>query len=116
VPMISLDMPETISLNDRVSSGPLGLPARLFWDVNPEKLDLEKHAPTIISRVVEYGRLSEWKLVRAHYGDARMIKVLTQLRDLSPQGVSLCCAAFDLKPENFRCCTARPFPPAPWIY
>ncbi len=95
---------------------PLDLPRGLFWDVDPGKLDLEKHAPLIIRRVVELGTLENWRTVRRHYGDARMIQVVTKLRDIHPQGVSLCCAAFGLTREDFRCCTARPFPPAPWIY
>ncbi len=98
------------------TSTPLGLPANLFWDVNPAMLDAEKHAGQIIGRVVELGRLQDWHTVRHHYGDKRMSEVVTQLRCLSPQAVSLCCVAFELKPEDFRCCTARPFPPAPWIY
>lgn len=95
---------------------PLGLPRELFWDVSPEKLEVDRHAALIIRRVVELGRLEDWRRVRTHYGDERMIQVATGLRDLSPQGVSLCCAAFNIKRENFRCCTARPFPPSPWIY
>jgi hypothetical protein len=95
---------------------PLGLPRELFWDVDPAKLDVQMHAKTIISRVVELGRLVDWKRVRGHYGDAEMKRVLMSLRDLSPQGVSLCCAAFGLRKEDFRCCTGKPFPPAPWIY
>ncbi|TLD70137.1 hypothetical protein FEM03_13145 [Phragmitibacter flavus] len=98
------------------STAPLGLPENLFWDVNPSNLELDKHAPLIIARVVELGRLQDWHTIRLHYGSERMRQTVTQLRDLSPQGVSLCCAAFDLTPADFRCCTARPFPPAPWIY
>ncbi len=97
-------------------SAPLGLPANLFWDVNPATLDLEKHAGQIIGRVVELGRLQDWHAVRHHYGDQRMSQVVTELRSLSPQAVSLCCTAFDLKTEDFRCCTTRPFSQAPWIY
>src|SRR5436190_23943394 len=97
-------------------TGPLGLPANLFWDVDPTKLDAEKHAAQIIERVLEHGGLTEWRLVRRHYGDQRMAQVVTSLRCLSPRNVRLCCVAFDLQPEHFRCCTARPFPPAPWIY
>lgn len=94
---------------------PLGLPSQLFWDVNPAKVDAESHVTWIIARVVELGRLDDWLRVRGYYGDEQMIAAVTGLRDLSPQAVSLCCAAFDLKPENFRCCTARPFPRAPWV-
>ena len=95
---------------------PLGMPRSLFWDVNPAKVDVVKHANWIITRVVERGRLEDWHTVRRHYGDEAMISAVTSARDLSPHSVALCCAAFDLKKEDFRCCTARPFPPAPWIY
>jgi hypothetical protein len=98
------------------ATGPLGLPANLFWDVNPGNLDSEKHAGQIIERVLEHGGLKEWQIVRRHYGDDKMIQVVTGLRCLSPRNVRLCCIAFDLQTEDFRCCTARPFPPAPWIY
>ncbi len=98
------------------ATGPLGLPANLFWDVDPTKLDADRSAGLIITRVVELGRLEDWRTVRNHYGDERMKEQLTRARDLSPQAVALCCTAFDLKREDFRCCTTRPFPPAPWIY
>jgi hypothetical protein len=95
---------------------PLGMPRSLFWDVNPAQIDVVEHATWIIIRVVERGRLADWHTVRTHYGDEAMIRAVTTARDLSPHSVALCCAAFDLKKEDFRCCTARPFPPAPWIY
>lgn len=95
---------------------PLGLPRVLFWDTNPDNVDLEKHAGTVMARVMEYGRMEDWRKMRAYYGDERIVSVVTKLRDLHPQVVSLCCAVFDLTKEDFRCCTAKPFPPAPWIY
>ena len=98
------------------STPPLGLPRSLFWDVNPDNIDLDKHAPYVIERVVECGGLDDWKKVRKHYGDERMKRAVTHLRSLSPRSVAFCCVAFDLKKEDFRCCTSRPFPPAPWIY
>jgi hypothetical protein len=98
------------------STPPLGLPKSLFWDVDPTGLDLEMHAAQIVERVVECGGLIHWKTVRHHYGDERMIRIVTGLRCLSPRSVAFCCVAFDLKTEDFRCCTSRPFPPAPWIY
>ena len=95
---------------------PLGLPRELFWDVDASKLEAELHAGLIISRVLELGRLRDWQRVLKHYGAQRVQEVVTGLRDLSPQAVSLCCALFGLQKEAFRCCTGRPFPKAPWIY
>lgn len=88
----------------------------LFWDTRRENIDPERHARAIIQRVVERGTLAEWKVTRKHYGDEKMRSVVTSLRWLSPRDVAFCCVAFGLTKEDFRCCTSRPFPEAPWIY
>jgi len=95
---------------------PLGLPASWFWDVNPARLDSEKHASQIVERVLLVGALQGWRAIRDHYGDERLREIVTKLRCLSPQNVALLCLALDLKKEDFRCCTAKPFPGAPWPY
>jgi hypothetical protein len=88
----------------------------LFWDAPLGSVDSEKHAHQVIERVASRGTLAEWKAIRAHYGDHKLREILTSLRDLSPRTMAFCCAALDLKKEDFRCYTARPFPPAPWTY
>ena len=100
----------------RSETAPLGLFPALFWDVDLADLDVEKNARWIIGRTVERGGLADWKRVRSHYGDQRMIDAVTTMRELSPQSVALCCMAFDLNKEDFQCCTSRPFPRAPWVY
>lgn len=95
---------------------PLGLPASWFWDVNPANLDTEKHAKQIIERVLVVGALEGWRAIRRHYGDDRLRNIVTQLRSISPQNVALLCLALGLRKEDFRCCTAKPFPQAPWHY
>lgn len=95
---------------------PLGLPASWFWDVNPANLDTEKHAKQIIERVLVVGALEGWRAIRRHYGDDRLRGVVTQLRSISPQNIALLCLALGLRKEDFRCCTAKPFPQAPWHY
>lgn len=85
----------------------------LFWDVNPGELDPVLHARQIIQRVIERGTLTEWKATRQHYGDGKLRSVVTSLRWLSRRDVAFCCAALDLIPDDFRCCTSHPFPKAP---
>lgn len=105
-----------LSTPDRPSQTPLGLPAEWFWDVDPARLDPDKHAKQIIDRVLVVGGLDGWRAIRQHYGDDKLRRVVTQLRSLSPQNVALLCLALDLRKEDFRCCTAKPFPQAPWHY
>ena len=41
---------------------------RLFWDMNQDALDPEKHARTIIARVLNYGTLRDWQWLEHQYG------------------------------------------------
>ena len=93
---------------------PLGLPRELFWDVDAGKVDVERHARWLICRVVERGGLMDWKKMRIFYGDESIKSAVLGARDLSPQSVAFCCAIFDLKKEDFRCCASRPFPQIRW--
>ena len=43
----------------------------LFWDVNKDDLDMEKHSQYIIKRVLEYGMLQDWNIVKQYYGQDR---------------------------------------------
>jgi hypothetical protein len=94
---------------------PLGLPRALFWDTDTATLDLDKHAKQIIARVVERGGLEGWHKLRRHYGDEKLRQVVTSLRTLEPRTVNFLCLMLNLKREDFRCYTSRPFPPAPWV-
>jgi len=42
--------------------------SRLFWDMNRGALDPEKHARTIIARVLNYGTLRDWQWLERQYG------------------------------------------------
>ena len=97
------------------SQAPLGLPRALFWDVNPEKLDLARHEKQIISRVLERGGLVGWQKIRHHYGDDKLRQIVTGLRTLEPRTLNFLCLMLNLKKEDFRCYTSPPFPKAPWI-
>ncbi len=47
----------------------------LFWDVNPQHLDIEKNAPFIIGRVLDFGNLKEWRLAEQLYGKEKIAEV-----------------------------------------
>lgn len=44
----------------------------LFWDVDPETIDLERNANFVIERFLEYGTLEGIRWLRAKYGDVRI--------------------------------------------
>ncbi len=62
---------------------------RLFWDTDPQKLDLERHAHYIITRVLEKGDLEDWNWVRWTYGEERLREALRKNRQVSPATAEL---------------------------
>ena len=45
---------------------------KLFWDTNPDSLDVEKHERAIIERVINYGTLADWRWIVSCYSRNRV--------------------------------------------
>lgn len=52
----------------------------LFWDVNPRKIDAEKHARYIIERILEFGKDEEVQWLFHYYSSLRIKQALEQSR------------------------------------
>ena len=48
----------------------------LFWDVDPEKIDIKKHARYIIERVLEFGRPDEVRWLFETYSKEEIKRVM----------------------------------------
>lgn len=79
------------------------LSSHLFWDVDRDTIDFEKHASWLTQRVLEYGRWADWQILRAHYGKPRLAELATGLRTLSPKNLAFCSAWFQIPKSSFRC-------------
>ena len=65
-----------------------GVPSRLhrlFWDTDPESLDLSRHATAIIERVLEMGDLQDVRWLQRRYAGTTITQVLTLSKGLSPR-------------------------------
>jgi hypothetical protein len=49
------------------------LSRELFWDTSCETADWEKSYQYVVCRVLEYGKLEDWKVMGHHYGDQKII-------------------------------------------
>lgn len=78
------------------------LPDHLFWDVNRENLDPEKHAGFIISRVMDRGDHPEVDDVQAYYGDARIRHALLNAPHLEPRTIAFFSHRYHLDRKDFR--------------
>lgn len=80
----------------------------LFWDVDRESIDPERHAPWLVKRVLEYGRWRDWQVLVACFGKPRLAEIATSLRSLDPKALAFCEAWFQLPHSSFRCSVSMP--------
>lgn len=81
------------------------LSKRIFWDTKPEQVDMIEHKSFIISRVLEYGTLKDWRLILAYYGLQDIAQTATTLRVLDKKALAFILALSGKTKEEFRCYT-----------
>jgi hypothetical protein len=64
--------------------------ARLLWDIDPARVDLERDAPLVLERVMSRGSWEAMKWLRARYSREKIAEFLRQHgeRRLSPRDVA----------------------------
>lgn len=92
------------------------LSPHLFWDVNISEVDLENHASFILERVMRYGQLSDWILLKKVYGLAKIKSIALEIRELDDFSISFLSLILNVKKENFRCYKQKQFQPSFWDY
>jgi len=88
----------------------------LFWDVDPSKLDLERSAAYIVEKVLEYGLMEDWVLLKKIYGLERIKDISLEIRYLSPIAHNFMATIFNLPLNAFRCYELRQSNKEHWIY
>lgn len=88
----------------------------LFWDSDPELVDWEKQANTIIVRVLERGGLQDFREIRRYYGDEKIAVAAISARSLSKKTLSFISAIFGVPLTQFRCYKKTQFPELQWMY
>jgi hypothetical protein len=88
----------------------------LFWDVDTEKIDLDKSRGLIVERVLEYGNMKDWELLQLHYGLEEIKNLAKNIKSLDEVTLSFLCNIFELKKEDFKCYIHRQSTPHFWNY
>ena len=86
----------------------------LFWDIDREQFDAERHSAQLIQRVLEYGELDDWRTVRDYYGLDRIANDCKTLRTLRPEALAFVCLVTNTRKEDYRCYTFRQSFPTLW--
>jgi hypothetical protein len=61
----------------------------LFWDTNPDNIDLNRNAKYVIERIMDFGRDDEVRWLWNFYDKSLMKKVVSSSRALRPQSKAL---------------------------
>lgn len=86
----------------------------LFWDVDAGKLDWSKDSKLIVERVLQFGRLRDWKIITGKYGLQDIAKIAMQIRSLDSVSLSFISFVSGHPLEEFRCYTEKQLNPTPW--
>lgn len=80
----------------------------LFWDVIVEDFDSQKSKIWLITRLVQYGNLEDWKKLLDLYGEEQLKKEVVNIRSLDDISISFLAVYFSLNRKDFRCYTQKP--------
>lgn len=86
----------------------------LFWDVDVRTLDLDKHKAYIVQRVLEYGLMKDWDLLKSALGLWDIVDTCKRLRSLDPKALAFISLISKTPIEEFRCYTTRRLNPTLW--
>ena len=75
----------------------------LFWDIDPEALDLGKHSRFIIERVLKKGSLKDWLYLKKIYSLDRIKIESVNIRSLDKKTLYFLSNYFGIDKTQFRC-------------
>ena len=88
----------------------------LFWDTKRSILDVEKDKSYIIHQVLEYGKFSDWKLIKNYYGISQIATTAKHFRTLESKALSFVSALSGISREKFRCYSTKQSNPPHWNF
>ncbi|MEO5600733.1 MAG: hypothetical protein ABIR06_07390 [Cyclobacteriaceae bacterium] len=83
-----------------------------FWDIDLDKLDLNRYGDFAIIRVFERGTLKDIQEIVAYFGKSRISETLTNASTLQPRAIALGEKLLDLSSNQFSCLKPSPQPPS----
>lgn len=87
---------------------------RLFWDVDPSSLDVDRDKKYVIARVLEFGTLQDWRRLVAYFTLDGIIAAATTFRTLDAKALAFLCVVGHVPKEAFRCYALKQSNPTPW--
>ena len=76
---------------------------RLFWDVNKDTVDMKKHRPHVIRRIMDHGDIQDVKWMLKAYSSEEIVRVLKKSRGLSRKSAYFWAAYFNVPRVEVEC-------------
>lgn len=76
---------------------------RYFWEVEPEKIDVEERAKYVVERILEWGRVEDVKWLIAEYGLPVIKDILTKSRQMPIKQANFWANIWDIPREEVLC-------------
>jgi len=77
----------------------------LFWDVDIEKFDIKESQSFLVARVLEYGLLNDWILLKNWLTISEIANQAKKLRALDPVALNFIATLANIPKNEFRCYT-----------
>jgi len=84
-----------------------GLSPHLFWDVNHDALDWEKHISLILERVIQRGTYKNLLLIETRYGNEKIVETLKQLSFLNSKDIQFVHTYYKIPLNQLKCYTKK---------
>lgn len=86
----------------------------LFWDVDKKLFDLNRHQIFFIQRVLEYGKMKDWNLIKDLYGMEAIKESSLKAQSLDAVTLSFVSTIFNIDKTEFKCYKQRQLFPNLW--
>ena len=80
---------------------------KYFWDVEFEKIDLEKRRVYVLKRILDYGDEAAVSWMRKNFTDVEIKNILYNYRGLSLKSANFWAVIVDVKKEDVKCLKRR---------
>lgn len=92
------------------------LSKHIFWDVDVNTIDVEKNAVFVLQRVIQYGLLKDWNILKSELGIDQIKKYAVQIPSIDPVSLSFLSNLLQLEKTKFKCYISRQLNPNFWSY
>ena len=94
----------------------LSLSPHLFWDVDVNTISFDQNKEFIVSRVLDYGLIKDWKILNKHLSVDQIAQIAMNIKDIDPKSLSFISALSNIPKEKFRCYIFQQSIPPHWNF